>query len=179
MTAGDPPVSPPSARAAGGGPLLEQEFGSGMLCGLRAAVLAHAVAAGMPEDRAGDVVIAVHELAANAIRHGAGRGRLRMWSRAGSLHCMVEDGARPGLPARAGPRPGRQDGEGRNVAARWPYEHGHGLWLVRLLADQMSIVSGADGTRAAVRFMLPGLSGNGTASGGSGPARIIQRKNNV
>ena len=27
-----------------------------------------------------DVVLAVHELAANAIRHGAGVGRLRVWN---------------------------------------------------------------------------------------------------
>jgi anti-anti-sigma factor len=160
MTTGDSPVSRPeadpagldtslaSARAADDGPLLlEQKFGSGMLYGLRAAVLAHAVAAGMPEDRAGDVVIAVHELAANAVRHGMGAGRLRMRSRAGSLHCTVEDGEQQNWH------------EGRNVAAPWPYEYGHGLWLVRLLADQMSIVSGAGGTSAVIRFALPAVAG--------------------
>jgi anti-sigma regulatory factor (Ser/Thr protein kinase) len=114
---------------------------------MRAAALAHAVAAGMPEARAGDVVTVVHELAGNAVRHGAGRGRLRMWSQDGILRCMVEDGPRPGVAGDNG------DG-GRNAAAGWPYQHGHGLWLVRLLAHQVSIVSGPGGTRAAAWFAL-------------------------
>ncbi len=40
---------------------------------------AHVDQAGLSEDRASDVVLAVHELAANAIAHGAGHGRLRLW----------------------------------------------------------------------------------------------------
>ena len=47
---------------------------------LREAVLAHATAAGMPEARAADVMLVVHELAANAVRHGAGASHLRMWA---------------------------------------------------------------------------------------------------
>jgi anti-sigma regulatory factor (Ser/Thr protein kinase) len=174
MTSGDVPVSQPeagpghapaAAQAGDGGTLLlEQGFGAGTLYGLRAAVLAHAVAAGMPENRARDVVIVVHELAANAIRHGAGRGRLRVWSRAGVLHCLVEDGARPGSPDGQDAGAGGRAGAGRNVAAGWPYAHGHGLWLVRLLADQLSIVSEAGGTRAAVRFAFPAAPGLAAAA---------------
>jgi two-component sensor histidine kinase len=54
-------------------PELDQEFDPGTLHALRAKVLAQACRAGLSEGRAADVVLAVHELAANAIRHGAGR----------------------------------------------------------------------------------------------------------
>ena len=72
-------------------PLLDQEFDSGTLYALRAAVQAHASRAGLSEDRVGEVVLAVHELAANAIAHGAGHGRLRMWDLAGALSCEIVD----------------------------------------------------------------------------------------
>ena len=55
-------------------PELDQEFDAGTLHTLRAKVLVHACRAGLSESRAMDVVLAVHELAANAIRHGAGGG---------------------------------------------------------------------------------------------------------
>jgi anti-sigma regulatory factor (Ser/Thr protein kinase) len=54
-------------------------------------VRAEAVAAGLTVDQARDVVLAVHELAANAVRHGGGTGRLRMLVSAGRLRCQVSD----------------------------------------------------------------------------------------
>jgi anti-sigma regulatory factor (Ser/Thr protein kinase) len=123
---------------------LDQAFDSGTLYALRAAVQAHATEAGLPESRTDDLVIAVHELAANAVRHGAGAGRLRMWEREGALHCQVDDSGSPASAGDAGP-----DG---NVADRWPFLPGHGLWLVRLVADQISVLSGPGGTRATIVF---------------------------
>ena len=148
------------ARAAGPGGdaapgrasslLLEQRFADRSLVALRQAVQTCAAAAGMSGARAADLMIALHELAANAVRHGAGRGRLRMWSHDGALRCQVQDG---GQGSRA-VRPGARDGGEADEAARWPYAHGHGLWVVRLLADQMSVVSGPDGTCVTVTFAL-------------------------
>ena len=88
--AGNCPVS----ETAGGGapPLLDLAFDSGALYILRAEVLALAGQAGLSDDRAGDVVLAVHELAANVVCHGGGKGRLRVWQLAGALHCQVDDG---------------------------------------------------------------------------------------
>jgi anti-sigma regulatory factor (Ser/Thr protein kinase) len=54
----------------------------------------------MSEMRARDAMLAVHELAANAVRHGAGRGRLRMWSQEGALCCQVRDGGQKPRTAR-------------------------------------------------------------------------------
>ena len=116
-------------------PLLDQEFDSGTLYALRAAVQAHASRVGLSEDRAGEVVLAVHELAANAIAHGAGHGRLRMWDLAGALSCEIVDGgpaSSSGLrrvptapPAPTTPRPWRTRGRPPTATAcgwssRWP-----------------------------------------------------------
>ncbi len=156
--------------ADGAAPLLEQAFDSGTLYALRAAAQAHASEAGLAEDRTDDLVISVHELAANAVRHGAGGGRLRMWERDGALHCQVEDGGPPSTAREAagddeeeaGPGAGPENakaadeaaGPAGNVAVRWPFLPGHGLWLVRLVSDQLSVSSGPDGTRATALFSL-------------------------
>jgi anti-sigma regulatory factor (Ser/Thr protein kinase) len=146
---------------------LDQAFDSGTLYALRAAAQAHAIRAGLPESRTDDLVIAVHELAANAVRHGAGAGRLRMWERDGALHCEVSDN---GSPDSSSPDSGTQAGPGGenrrvadeaaglsgNMADRWPFLQGHGLWLVRLVADQISVFSGPGGARATVVFFLSG-----------------------
>ena len=146
-------AAPASAQAL----LLDQEFDSGTLYALRAAVQAHVGQAGLPEDRVGEVVLAIHELAANAIAHGAGHGRLRMWERAGALSCEIVDAGPVGAGPPTGPSPG---GAGRptgpsEAADPWPAANGHGLWLVRQVADQLDLRSGPRGTRAVVTFALP------------------------
>ena len=104
---GDAFVTEPAGRAGravqAGEPVLDQEFDSGNLYALRAAVQAHAVQAGLSEDRTSEVVLAVHELAANAVRHGGGVGRLRVWNGAGSLQCQVDDGGDHRKTATAAP----------------------------------------------------------------------------
>ena len=109
---------------------------------LRQEAAAHAVAAGLGQARARDAMLAVHELASNTIRHGAGRGRLRMRVQGGAVCCQVQD---------AGREPRGQAGAGKD-AAGWPSAHGHGLRLVRLLADEMRVTSGPGGTCVTVRF---------------------------
>ena len=143
-------------------PVLDLAFDSGTLHALRAGVKAQACEAGLPEARAEDVVLVVHELAANAVSHGAGAGRLRIWRLAGSLHCQVEDGeplgsGHPGEPPdHAGTEPAdAADAPGPPSGRPLPSRPGHGLWLVRQVADRMRILSGARGTRATVAFDLP------------------------
>ncbi len=133
---------------ATGRPLLDQAFGPRTLYALRAAMLAHAVEAGMPEARAEDLTLAVHELAANAIQHGAGHGRLLVCHQDTTLICQIEDDGPPTQPRHDPAAPGG------NAAARWPRAQPHGLWLVRALADQMTITSGTAGTRATAAFTL-------------------------
>ena len=146
-----------------GVPVLDLAFDSGTLDVLRAGVKAHACQAGLSEDRADDVVLAVHELAANAVSHGAGAGRLRIWKLAGVLHCQVEDGEplASGHPAEPPEHAGSEaadatDASGQTAEHPLPSRPGHGLWLVRQVADRMRILSGARGTRATIAFDLPG-----------------------
>ena len=123
--------------------LLEQAFDSGSLYAVRAAVAAHAAAAGLSRSRVYDVVVAAHELAANVVRHGAGRGRLRLRADGAFLYCQVSDDG----PA----RPGDQQPAG---TAPWRREHGHGLWLVDQVADQFGIDHGPSGTTVTAAFAL-------------------------
>ncbi len=142
----DPPGPGMSIAARVQPAALDQLFDGDSLYAVRAAVAAHASAAGMPESRIRDVVLAVHELAANAVRHGAGQGRVRLSVTGDGIRCEVTDTGTP--PAGAGDHP---DACSRD-SAPWPVEHGHGLWLVRQVADQASLDSGPSGTVAVVNF---------------------------
>ena len=141
------PASGRSPRPADA-PILDQAFDADSLYALRAAVAAHATQAGLAQGRAEDLVIAVHELAANAVRHGAGHGRLRVWKSDQALLCEVSDDGTP--PA------GNDDGNPATAtgAAPWRTEPGHGLSLVRQVADQAGLTSGPDGTLATISFAL-------------------------
>ncbi len=134
--------------------MLDRGFDTDALAGLREAVLSYATACGMQEDRAIDVMLAVHELAANAVRHGPGRGRLRMHITASTLHCEVSD---PGPSSRNGRVPDGASGQapGAPGAMPWPVEEGHGLWLVRTAADHIRVTSGPHGSLITADFTLP------------------------
>lgn len=123
-------------------PALDQAFDGDSLYALRAAVAAHGSRAGLSDDRTRDLVLAVHELAANAVRHGAGQGRLRMWATREGVRCEIADDGADGT------------GEELAEAAAWHVEPGHGLWLVRRIADGASVRSDPSGTVAAVNFRL-------------------------
>lgn len=104
------------------------DFDANTLHLLRQRVRAYWIAAGMPEGRASDFILAVHELAANAVRHGPGEGRLLLGAVPGGLRCEVSDTG-------AGPRP-------------WALRPGHGLWIV----DQVAVSSGPGGFRVTAVF---------------------------
>ena len=138
-------------------PVLDLGFDSGMLHSARAQMRACASHAGFGEDEAEDVVLAVHELAANAVHHGGGAGRLRVWNLAGTLYCQVDDGD---LMASTGPEADHgglavtepKGSPGRASMNSLPCEPGHGLWVAQQLADQMQSLSGPRGTSVLVRF---------------------------
>lgn len=112
--------------------VFDVHFDAATLHVLRERVAACTAVTGMPEERAAEVLLAVHELAANAVRHGAGAGRLIVRIAAGVLLCQVSD-AGPG----AGP---------------WPVQQGHGLWIVRSVADEMRASSGPHGSQVTAIF---------------------------
>jgi anti-sigma regulatory factor (Ser/Thr protein kinase) len=108
-------------------------------------VAADADGAGLSRQQVYDVVTAAHELAANAVRHGAGHGRLRLWADGRSLHCQVSDDG-----------PADQDAARPDPAA-WQREYGHGLWIIDQVADQVSLDRDPAGTTATVTFTISSL----------------------
>jgi len=115
-------------------PVLDQRFDSATLVALRSAVVAHAVTA-VGDDLAEEIVLVAHELATNAVRHGGGGGRLRLWVADGRLCCEVSDNG-PGLPDPAG------------VGTTLPPPNtvgGRGLWIARQMAD-LTITATTAGT---------------------------------
>ncbi len=148
-----------AGRGAGpaGPPSLDQNFDAGSLYALRAAVAAHAAAAGLSPQRVYDVVVTAHELAANSVVHGPGHGRLRLWAGDGFLYCQVSDDgpAEPepavtGNAAETGNAAGAGDAAGAGMP--WHAEHGHGLWVVGQVADKVSVDHGRAGTTVTASF---------------------------
>jgi anti-sigma regulatory factor (Ser/Thr protein kinase) len=118
------PPSPPSAMA----------FDIDTLGTVRRIVSAHAAGAGMSAWRTGDLILAVDELATNSVRHGGGRGVLRVWHDGGALICEVRDRGRIDEPL-----------VGRHVPST-DQPGGFGVWLVNQLCDLVQIRSVAGGT---------------------------------
>jgi len=151
-------------------PILDTMFDSGTLHVLRADVQVLASRTGFPDHRVEDMVLAIHELAANAVHHGAGAGRLRIWNLAGALHCQVDDGP-PAFGSPAAPGAGHGDGgatetespSSPSAVSSWQATRGHGLWVVRQVADQLQVTSGAQGTSATVTFNPSPEGGNAHA----------------
>jgi anti-sigma regulatory factor (Ser/Thr protein kinase) len=114
---------------------LDQTFDGNGLIALRSAVAAHATELGLTAARRDELILLAHELASNAVVHGGGRGRLRLWAVDGRIYCEVSDSG-PGLPAGF-----LTGGDQPPLGATG----GRGLWLVRVLADDLDLRSGPDG----------------------------------
>jgi len=122
----------PDARP---GYLLDQPFTERDLPALRRTVAAHADRTPLPTDRVTDLILIVSELAANAVRHGGGRGQLRMWTSADALHLEITDDG-PGPPP---PHPLPRQRPEPTVTG------GRGLWLVDTYADAFAMQAGPAG----------------------------------
>lgn len=98
-------------------------------------------------------MLAVHELAANAVRHGAGAGRLRMQAGSGALRVQVRDAGPASLDGHT--RTGDVDGQEIGGADGWPCQPGHGLWLVRQVTDQIRVLRAQGESLVTAVFNLP------------------------
>lgn len=102
-----------------------------------------ASAAGLSESRGRDLILAVSEIAANAISYADG-GMIKFWRGDGELICQVEDSGYISDPL-AGRRLRPPDAPG-----------GHGLWLVNLVCDLVERRTSPAGTATRLHMRIPG-----------------------
>ncbi|MDQ3898892.1 MAG: ATP-binding protein, partial [Actinomycetota bacterium] len=88
-----------------------------------------------------DIVIAVDEIATNALEHGQPPARVRGWSTADAVFVRVDDHGRTGIPATTG-----------YVRPPTDARRGRGIWMARHLADVLTTHNGPTGTTVALRF---------------------------
>ncbi|HEY0936363.1 MAG TPA: ATP-binding protein [Trebonia sp.] len=110
---------------------------------VRALAEKEARAAGLPESRVVDFVIAVSELAANTVRHARSPGSLDIWRADGEVVCEIRDAGVITDPL-AGSEPPPLGAGG-----------GHGLWLVRQICDRVELHSDSGGTVIRLHMTLP------------------------
>jgi anti-sigma regulatory factor (Ser/Thr protein kinase) len=120
--------------------LLAESFDRGRVTDLRHVVTSSVEASGLSGQRLDDFVLAVNELLTNAVRHGGGRGVLRLWREGDTVLCEVsDDGGGIGadrLADRERPAP--------DTAGGW------GLWLADQLSDTMVVRTGPTGTTVRI-----------------------------
>lgn len=90
--------------------------------------------AGLPPERATDFVLAVSEIAANALGHGGGHGTIQCWCTTGELLCEVQDAGQI-----TDPLAGRHYEPPESAG-------GHGLWVTNRLCDLVETRTGPAGT---------------------------------
>jgi len=123
----DEPLPPPADDAA------SVHFG-GHLGVVREFSADQGRAAGLDAARVTDLVIAVSEIAANALGHAGGAGVVRSWCTSEEILCQIEDDGHITDPL-AGRRRLPADAAG-----------GHGLWLANRLCDLVERRTGPAGT---------------------------------
>ncbi len=85
-------------------------------------------------------MVAVNELLTNAVRHGGGVGRVRLWAENDAVVCEVSDSG-GGLPA---VRPAPVTRPAADTPGGW------GLWLAEELTDTFELITGGEGTTVRV-----------------------------
>jgi anti-sigma regulatory factor (Ser/Thr protein kinase) len=128
------PLSPPPADAA------ELSFTAESLDSLRVYLAGRAELLGLEPTRREDLVLAVNEVATNAVLHGGGEGTLLMWAEDGTVLCEIRDTGNLDAPlaGRVRPSPDRIGG--------------HGLWLANHLCDLVQMRSFSTGTVVRVHL---------------------------
>ncbi|WP_017603957.1 anti-sigma factor RsbA family regulatory protein [Nocardiopsis alkaliphila] len=102
--------------------------------------LGHAL--GFPPDRTDGLVMAVNELAANVLEHGAGKGTVQVWRGPDRWVCDVFD-EHGGL---TDPLAGYRPAEGLRP-------RGYGLWITRQICEYMEICGDEEGSLIRLHFM--------------------------
>jgi anti-sigma regulatory factor (Ser/Thr protein kinase) len=109
------------------------------LATVRRFVTEHAQRAGLTDERIVDLIIAITELAENAVEHGGGTGQLAIWSEENQLVCQLTDSGYLNDPL-----------AGRIPVTDHSRAGGRGLLLVNQLCDLVRVHTSFAGTRTRV-----------------------------
>ncbi|MEP6759831.1 MAG: sensor histidine kinase [Sporichthyaceae bacterium] len=122
--------------------VVELAFDASGLPAVRDVVTGRATLLELDVDKVSDLALAMHELATNSLRHGGGRGVLRVWQEPDALVCEIHDAGRVEDPlvGRRVPPP-RQEG-------------GRGVWMANNLCDLVQMRSSGAGTTVRVLTWL-------------------------
>jgi anti-sigma regulatory factor (Ser/Thr protein kinase) len=133
-------MRPAPAPALLGPPDLRITFSAWQLHEVRTAVEEALRAAGYGRSRAEDLVLAVNEVATNAVEHGASEAELAIWTSSGSgVVCEIHDRG-----VLADPLPGLQ--------APHPSDpRGRGVWIARQLCDTLHVWADRWGTHVRMQ----------------------------
>ena len=116
------------------GHLQGRRFCAADVAAVRREVEAWAIGHGVQASRAADLSLAVHEAAANSVRHGGGSGVLRSWTADEAAVCEIADAGALHDPLVGRSLPPPHSGGGR------------GLWLINHLCDLVQVRTTATGT---------------------------------
>ncbi|MEV4757769.1 ATP-binding protein [Micromonospora sp. NPDC049559] len=140
---GPPPDSP--LRGVTSRLLFAAGFDASRFAEVRRHVDVIAAQCGLAPEKTVDFVAAVNEVMTNAIRHGGGRGELRLW-RDSHLICEVRDHG-PGFAAEK--YVARRDRPAPSPTG------GMGLWIVQQTSEVLAIDSDGAGTTVRISTALP------------------------
>jgi anti-sigma regulatory factor (Ser/Thr protein kinase) len=98
--------------------------------------------AGLSEERAIDLVIAVGEVASNTVQHARTAGTIEIWQDSGEMICQITDAGFISDPLAGSrePLPGATDG--------------YGLWMVNQVCDKVDMHSDEAGTTIRMHMNL-------------------------
>jgi anti-sigma regulatory factor (Ser/Thr protein kinase) len=122
-----------------GRPQWEMTFSPWQLIDLRTTVAEATKLAGLEPEQAEDFVLAVNEVASNAVEHGYGIGLLQLWLPGNQLICEVHDTGVLGEPL-PGLRPPHPNSP-----------RGRGVWIARQLCDLLHVWSDGEGTHVRLQ----------------------------
>src|SRR3954468_1545757 len=122
-------------------PMLARDFDTHGLTPLRRQVARLAQDNGLSDPGLYRFVLAVHEIATNAVRHGGGKGHLELRRTGNELRCRITDHGR-----------GMLTGDRPTLAATQALT-GRGLWLARRACD-ITTVTAPTGTTVTLIYQI-------------------------
>jgi len=108
---------------------------------LRRLVAGYAYRTGLRDDRAGNLVLAASEIAANTLRHTNAGGTMHIWHTGEEILCEISDQGWITDPLAGRTR-------------RPPDERGHGLWVVNQVCDLVELRTGPAGTTVRMHMSI-------------------------